>query len=158
MGRRCQYAIEEKEVTVSDLHRNEKVEKQEEKQEKDEKEDEKTWDEKWRRDPLSAVVWAAILIWAGLVLLGANMGLLARFERLDSWAVIFIGAGLIVLLEVVVRLLVPAYRRAVRGTFIFGVVLLAVGLGGIIGWGVVWPLVLIVIGVAVLFGAFGWRR
>jgi len=156
MGRRCRYAIEEKEVTVSDLHGNEKVEKQEEKQEKEEQE--KTWDEKWRRDALSSVVWAAILIWAGLVLLGANMWLLAGFELLDSWAVIFIGAGLIVLLEVVVRLLVPAYRRPVRGTLIFGVVLLAVGLGGIIGWGVVWPLVLIVIGAAILFGAFGWRR
>ena len=143
---------------MSEEHRHEKMEKQDEKQEKEEKEHEKSWDEKWRRDPLSAVVWAAILIWAGLVLLGANMGLLPRFERLDSWAVIFIGAGLIVLLEVVVRLLVPAYRRGVRGTFIFGVVLLAVGLGGIIGWGVVWPLVLIVIGVAILFGAFGWRR
>ena len=41
-------------------------------------------------------MWAAILIWAGLVLLASNLGLLVRFESLDAWGLIFIGAGLIV--------------------------------------------------------------
>ena len=63
--------------------KEEKVEKQDEKQEK-------RWEEKWRRDPLSAVVWAGILIWAGLAFLAQNMGFLARFERLEAWSLIFI--------------------------------------------------------------------
>ena len=40
-------------------------EKEREKQE--EKTAEKSFDEKYRRDPLSAIIWAAILIWAGVL-------------------------------------------------------------------------------------------
>ncbi len=123
-------------------------EKEEEKQ--NDKQEEKNWDEKWRRDPLNAAAWAAILIWAGLVLLADNMRLFTRIERLDAWAVILIGAGLIVLAEVVVRLLVPAYRRPVAGSIIFGVILLGLGLGNVIGWGVIWPAVLIGLGIIIL--------
>jgi uncharacterized membrane protein YjjP (DUF1212 family) len=133
-------------------------EKEEEKQTEKEEKEEKSWDEKWRRDPLSAAVWAAILIWAGLVLLVSNMGLLARFEWLDAWGLIFVGAGLLVLLEVVVRLLLPDYRRPVMGTLIFAIILLAIGLGNLVGWGLIWPLVLIIIGVAILVRGFFWPR
>jgi hypothetical protein len=133
-------------------------EKEEEKQTEKEEKEEKSWDEKWRRDPLSAAVWAAILIWAGLVLLVSNMGLLARFEWLDDWGLIFVGAGLLVLLEVVVRLLLPDYRRPVMGTLIFAIILLAIGLGNLVGWGLIWPLVLIIIGVAILARGFFWPR
>ncbi len=134
------------------------TEKEEEKREEKEEKEEKSWDEKWRRDPLSAVVWAAILIWAGLVLLGSNLGLLARFEAVEAWALIFLGAGLIVLLEVVVRLLVPDYRRPVGGTLIFAIILVAIGLGDLVGWELVGPLVLIMIGVSIVVRGFLWRR
>ena len=126
----------------------------EEKQEKQEEKEEKSWDEKWRRDPVDAAGWAVIFIWAGLVLLGENMGLLTRFERLEAWSIIFIGAGLIVLLGVAVRLLVPAYRRPVTGSLIFGVILLGIGLGEVVGWSAIWPLILIAIGVGVLLRGF----
>jgi hypothetical protein len=129
-----------------------------EKEEKHEEKEEKNWEEKWRRDPLSGIVWAGILIWAGLVLLVDNLGFLAHFARLEAWAVIFIGAGVIVLLEVAVRLLVPAYRRAVTGSVIFGLVLIGIGLGELLSWNVVWPLILIAVGVFILFRALIWRR
>ena len=135
---------------MSEQHYDEKEEKQEK--------EEKSWDEKWRRDPLNAAAWAGILIWAGLVLLTENMGLLTRYERLEAWALIFIGAGLIVLLEVLVRLVVPEYRRPVTGSLIFGVILLAIGLGDLVGAGVVWSLVLIAIGAAILLRGFVRRR
>ena len=125
-------------------------EKEEEKRDEKHDRDEKNWDEKWRRDPLNAAAWAAIFIWAGLVLLADNLRLFTRFERLDAWAIILIGAGLIVLAEAVVRLLVPAYRRPVAGSIIFGVILVALGLGNSIGWGVIWPVVLIGLGVIIL--------
>ena len=124
--------------------------KEEEKQEKKGR----GGDEKWRRDPLSAIVWAAILIWIGVVLLIGNMGLLDSMtilgRRVEAWSFGFLGAGAIVLLEVVVRLLVPAYRRAVGGTLVFAAILLGVGLGEIVGWVVIGPLVLIALGVSVL--------
>ena len=143
---------------MSDRKQNEKQEKEEEKRDEKQEKEEKNWDEKWRRDPLSATVWAAILIWAGLVLLAENLRLFDRFERLDAWAIILVGAGLIVLLEVAVRLLAPAYRRPVTGSLIFGVILLALGLGEVIGWGVIWPVVLIALGVVILVRGFLWRR
>lgn len=137
----------------------EKEEKEEKREEKEEKgKEEKSWEEKWRRDPLNAAVWSGVLIWAGLVLLASNLGLLVRFERLDAWGLIFIGAGLIILLEVVVRLLVPAYRRSVTGTLIFAIILLGIGLGDLIGWGVIWAVVLIIIGASILVRGFLWRR
>lgn len=137
---------------MSERQRYEKQEKEEEKQEKEEEKEEKNWDEKWRRDPLNAIVWSAILIWAGLVLLAENLGLLIPLERVEAWNLILIGVGVIVLLEVGVRLLVPDYRRPVGGTLTLGLILLAIGLGGLVG--AIWPAVLIAIGVGMLLRGF----
>ena len=128
-----------------------------EKEEKEEKHDEKDREEKWRRDPLSGMVWAAILIWAGLVLLADNLRLLASFQQLQAWALILMGAGVILLIEVVIRLTMPAYRRAVVGTLILGLVLIGAGLGEVLSWDVIGPLVLIGVGVFILTRVF-WRR
>ncbi len=128
--------------------------KEEEKEEEKEHEKERGMEEKWRRDPLSAVVWAAILIWAGLAFLGANLGLFARLEWMDGWGLAFTGAGLIVLLEVAVRLFVPAYRRPVGGTLIFGFILLGIGLGELIRAELVWPMIIIAIGIGILLRNF----
>jgi hypothetical protein len=122
--------------------------------EKDEKGRDEGWEEKWRRDPVEAIVWALILIWAGLVWLAANMGLLVRFELLQAWSIGFIGAGLIVLLGVVIRLLVPAYRRPVLGSIIFGIILLGIGVGQLTNWVAVGALILIGIGVSILLSGF----
>jgi len=123
-----------------------------EKEEKDEKGKEEGWEEKWRRDPLNAALWAIILIWAGLVLIAINLNILGGGWK--AWPVIFLGAGVIVLLGVVVRLLVPAYRRPVTGNIIFGFILLGIGLGELTRWDVVGALVLIAIGVSILLSRF----
>ncbi len=139
-------------------YREKEEEKRGEKYEKEEEKQEKSWDEKWRRDPLGTLVWAAILIWAGLVLLASNLGLLARFEKVEVWDLIFLGAGLIILLEVVIRLLLPDYRRPVIGSLILAVVFLSIGLGNLINWGIIWALALIVIGVLIIFRGMFRRR
>jgi hypothetical protein len=127
--------------------------------EKEEKE-EKQYDEKYRRDPLSSIVWAFILIWAGCVLLLDNLGYLDSLEigpfgnlpfelpfSIGPWQLIFIGAGVIVLLEVVVRTVIPTYRRPIIGTLIFAGILLGIGLGN---WNLIWAAVLIVGGLSLL--------
>jgi uncharacterized membrane protein len=138
---------------------------------RDEKHDEKQRekDEKNRSDPLSNAVWGAIIIWAGLVLLADNMGILANLGfsgialpgliplRLGAWGLIFTGAAVIIFLEVAIRLLVPTYRRHVIGSIILAFVFLGIGLGNLISWGVIWALVLIAIGVLVLLRGIGWR-
>jgi hypothetical protein len=133
--------------------------RRDEKEEKPEKGRDESWDEKWRRDPVEAATWAFVLIWAGIAWLlsstGALDGLLGDGQ--DVWPIIFLGAGIIVLLGVAVRLVVPAYRRPITGGLIFGLILLGIGLGGITdGWVWIGPLVLIGIGVAGL-GAFFLR-
>jgi hypothetical protein len=151
---------------MSKNSQNEKYEKEEEKNEK-----EGSMEEKWRRDSLGAIVWALILIWAGAVFMASNLGLLGAFNellasiglrtaelpfklpflRLEAWSLIFVGAGVLLLAEIVIRLLIPSYRKPVVGTAILAVVALGIGLGA---WGMIFPLILIVAGLALLLGAF----
>lgn len=120
-----------------------------EKPEKQEKND-GGWDEKWRRDPVDAVMWAVILIWAGFILLASNLKWFGGMDGIPTWSIGFMGAGVIVLLAVVFRLLVPAYRRPLAGNLIFAAILFGIGFGEVIGWVVVGPLVLIAIGAGIL--------
>jgi predicted MFS family arabinose efflux permease len=146
----------------------------EEKEEKDEKEmekhEEKTVEEKWRRDPLGTLIWALILIWAGLVWLGWNLGFLTRFAFLNRLMdnsghmqppfipLILLGAGILILIEIVIRLLVPNYRRSVVGSFIIAAVLIGLGLGDAIKWSIIWPLIIIAIGLIFIIQGFFRKR
>jgi hypothetical protein len=134
---------------MSDRQFGEKYEDQE-KAEKEHEKAEKSWDEKWRRDPLSAAAWAMVLIWAGLVLLADNLGFFANVKWFSAWGMILTGAGLIVLMEVALRLLVPAYRRPVGGSLVWAAILLGIGLRSLVGASIAWPLVLIAIGLGLL--------
>ena len=123
-------------------------------------------DRSWRRrgrDVLGTVVWALIFIWAGVVLLADNLGDLARLQirvsdiagpwrqlGLEAWPLIFLGAGVLVCVEIVLRLLVPALRRPIAGRVLIAVVFLGLGLGSLTNWMLIWPLLLIVVGVAML--------
>ena len=141
----------------SERKRRERAEKEEKQEEKEEKE-EKGRDEKWRRDPVASVTWAAVIIWVGLVLLADNLKLMVDFGWWNAWAVGFVGAGVIVLLQVLVRLTMPEYRWGVTGGLIFGFILLGIGLGMIVGWGMVWPLLLVAIGIAIIVRVFTRRK
>jgi hypothetical protein len=142
--------------------------KRDQRDEKDvEKREEKSAEEKWQRDPLGALVWAFILIWAGVVLLASNLGafdLITEFtERLpfdlanmpweggfftvEAWTVFWLGASAILLIEVVIRVLLPQYRRSVTGTLILAIVFLGLAVGR---WECTGPLILIAIGVGIV--------
>lgn len=131
-----------------------------EKEEKDEKGRDESWDEKWRRDPIEAAVWAFVLIWFGVAWLLSNTdfwyGILG--EKADWWAIGFLGAGVILLLGVLVRLLRPAYRRPIAGGLIVGFIFIGIGLGQIWDWVIVAPLILIAIGVGLLLTGVFRRR
>jgi hypothetical protein len=115
------------------------------------KREEKSVEEKWRRDPLSAVIWAGILIWAGTALLAENLGLLDVFGiPLEAWELIFMGAGLIILLEAGIRVVIPAYRQPVLGSLIFAFILISIGLSDVVAWNFIWPIAVIAIGFFIL--------
>jgi hypothetical protein len=156
--------------SMNEKEEKEKDEKRDETEEKElQKRDEKSVEEKHRDDPLSSITWAVILIWAGLVFLADNLGWLQNIPvtalpdgvhilgKLEAWTVIMLGAGVILLINVVARLLIPAYRSPVRGTIILAAVFIGIGLGNMVGWNVVWPIVLIAIGLSFLVGG-GFRR
>lgn len=143
---------------------DEKQEKYDEKEmEKHEEKstEEKNYEEKYRRDPLGAIVWAVILIWVGIVLLAENLGYLEQlglrlnFAKLpfevpfvgSSWSLIFLGIAVIVLIEIAIRLLIPDYRRPLMGNVIFLIVCIGLAFGS---WQLIWPLILIAIGASIL--------
>jgi hypothetical protein len=147
---------------MSDEKENEKEEEKHGKE--DEKQEEKSPDEKWRRDPLGSLVWACVLIWAGLVLLLETTGTLSNLrdslnvDKLEAWPVIALGVGVILLIEIAIRLTMPAYRRQVVGTLILAVILIGVGAEQITNKEVIWALLLIALGAGLLIrGAFRGR-
>jgi hypothetical protein len=112
---------------------------------------------------MDTLTWATILIWAGAVLLLANMGvlsgLLSRFDlRLvdipwqlpvsgEVWTVFFAGLGVILILGIVIRLLVPSFRHDLLGNIILAIVAFSVAFGRA---DIIWPLILIALGVAII--------
>lgn len=151
-------AMDEKELQKHEEKYNEKTE-------------EKSFEEKNRQDPVGSMVWAATLVWAGIVLLANNLGWLASWRiRLGdtgfdmpfdieawvgAWQIFFLGAGVLVLIGVIVRLLIPEYRRPVLGNLIWAIVLFGIAVGQ---WELIWPLILIAVGVSLLFGGTIGRR
>lgn len=143
-------------------------------EEKDEKELMKHDEKAEENDVLSSVVWAFILIWAGLVFLASNFGWFARlgwdvnanwafrslrdFSHFGVWNLIALGAGVIVICESVVRMLVPDFRRNIGGSLIGGAVLIGLGLGGWFSWSFLWPLILIAVGINVLATGLARKR
>jgi vacuolar-type H+-ATPase subunit I/STV1 len=136
-----------------------------------EKKEEKGAEEKWRRDPLGSIIWALILIWAGVVFLLDNLGYLDSIKETLSlegivfwpfgagvWGLILLGAGVILLGEVFIRLVIPAYRRPVTGTIILAFIFIGLGLSNMISWTLIWALVLIAIGLSIIVRGLTSRR
>ena len=116
------------------------------------------WHNCWQSDRLDGVGWAAIFIWAALVVVADSTSFHSNFGWWDGGGVFFTGAGVVVLAETVLRLLMPDHRARWAWTLIVGSVLLAIGLGTWESLEWVWALVLAVVGVAILRDALFRRR
>ena len=116
--------------------------------------------EKHPNDPLDALTWGLILIWAGFIFLASNLGWLEqiRFQPLGidgigTWPAIFIGIGLLVFLEAIIRSLIPAYRASIAGNLFTAAISLGIGLGMVMGFQLVWPFILIAMGLSAIASA-----
>jgi hypothetical protein len=137
-----------------DRERNKKNEKDEKGE--DEWGGEKWSGEKWAGDPLGRITSALIVIWAGIVLLVSNMAddqTLLGVDLSNPWAWIFTGAGVLIWIEVLLRLAMPEYRRPMGGRLILGTVFVIIGVGWLVEVSL-WPLLIIAIGCAMLLGYF----
>ena len=131
-------------------YRSEKEEKQEKDEKARDEKDEKSQEEKWRRDPLGRVIFGLIVIAVGILLLLASQD---KISWDIWWAYLLMALGGIFIFEVLIRSIMPAYRRPVFGKLIAGLVLIAIGafnIYGLVSW---WPLIVIGVGVFILFSA-----
>jgi hypothetical protein len=92
---------------------------------------EEAWDEWWRTDRVDAVGWALLFFWGALVIVGDATSFRDGLDWWEPWGVFFVGAGVIVLVEGVVRLFMTEYRSKFGWTLFWGTVFLSLGLGGL---------------------------
>lgn len=149
--------------------KDEKFDEKEAEKREEKSPEEKRWEEKYRRDPLGPIIWGLILVWAGAVFLAANLGMLDSLFGVregppwlralsGGWSLVFLGAGAFLLLEVLIRLLIPAYRQPVAGQLILAIVFIAIALGELVSWNILFPLILITIGLVFLLRGVFKRR
>ena len=112
-------------------------------------------EEKWRRDPISGVVFGLIVLALGVLLTLAARNVISWD---DWWKYFLIGIGVAFLIEVLVRRLKPAYRRPMFGRFVAGLVLICLGVAFVGGFGTWWPLIIVVIAVAILVRLLLFRK
>ena len=134
--------------------RNEKDEKGQEKQQ----EKGQSMDEKYRRDPVGFVAFAFIIIWLGIFLLLQNQNVLPDDHQ--GWAIFAWGVAGIWLVEILLRIGVPRWRKPLGGTFVPMVIAVGVGFGlwSDDNWEIIGPIILIAVGIAILFGRVVNRR
>ena len=121
----------------------------------DSKKGKKEW---WEQDRIDAIGWAAAFVWGAVVLVLEATGVGSDYSWWEGWAIFFTGAGAIVLIATVFRVLMPEYRSSWPGSLIFGLILLCIGLGDWAGWGWIWALPLFAIGVAILQSVLSRRH
>ncbi len=102
-------------------------------------------------DPLTWFTSALALMWAGFVLLFKNVGEVAGVEIEYGSAWILTGTGVLLWIEAILRLAIPAYQEGVGTRIILGTIFVIVGLGEVIEVSL-WPILLIAIGIVMIGG------
>jgi cytochrome bd-type quinol oxidase subunit 2 len=125
-----------------------------EKHEKEEKGGEK--EEKYTRDPISAIFVGVLVIFLGIVFYFASNEMYGiSWENVWNYILMCVGGAF--LLSALLHSIVPQYRRPIMGEAFIGVILVIVGTVTIyeIEW---WPLVLIIAGALVIIYGLGKMR
>ena len=101
---------------------------------------------------IETLFWGGLLLWVGLVFLLANFRLFVFVNMGNAWKWILMGAGLLALASNLFRTFSADYPAPEAWDWIFTAGFLIGGLSGFtaINFDLIWPVVLIVIGVIVL--------
>ncbi len=103
---------------------------------------------KHHHDHISRITGGLILIVLGVLFLLATFG---HISWGDWWAYFLVGLGIILIIDVVIRSVVPEYQQDPTGKLIGGVVLIIIGGAFIFGFTRWWPLIIIAVGVVIIF-------
>jgi hypothetical protein len=118
---------------------------------------EQKFSERKERKRLEGLWWAVVLIWAGLVFGADSMGLVPQIGDVDAWSWIFLGAGTFGLLGSLYRVTSPSVPNPTTWDWVWASFCLIIGLGDFTTLNISWPLILILVGAAILVNIL-WRR
>jgi hypothetical protein len=110
----------------------------------------KTALEQEQRRRIETLYWAGVLIWAGLVFLADHQDWLPTVGEAGPWSWVFFGAGLYGTLGNFFRLVSVDWVNPTSWDWIWSGFWLIIGLVGVTGVDVFWPLALILVGVVVI--------
>ena len=113
--------------------------------------------DKAERKRLEGFWWAAVLIWAGVILVADYFGILPEIGEANAWSWIFLGAGLFGLIGALIRVAYVDLPKPTGWDYFWSVLFLIIGATGFFGGGVAFPIVIVVIGLAILANAI-FRR
>ena len=128
-------------------------EKEHQEKEYAEKGEEQGIEEKWRKDPFSALTLGLVVILAGIIFFLAYQEII---ERENWWAYFLLGAGCVIIIGALARYASPPHRRPIFGKVCLGLILICIGSINIYGLEEWWPLVIIVVGILII--AYGMTR
>jgi hypothetical protein len=98
---------------------------------------------------LEAGYWGIVLVWAGLIFGAQSRDILPEIGQADAWTWIFLGAGLLALLVAVWRTS-SDQPNPTTWDWIWAIALSVLGVGGFTTSVLVWPVILVLVGLVVL--------
>ena len=107
-------------------------------------------DQKKAEKHLEAIFWGGVIIWAGLVFGADSLDYLPEIGGAEAWSWVFLGAGVYALLLDLWRVTSPGYPNPSIGDYVVAGILLLLGLGGFFSFSLSWPLILVLVGGAIL--------
>jgi hypothetical protein len=114
-------------------------------------------EEKWIRDPISAILAGAAIVGFGLYAIFAAAGVV---QWSHWWAYLLISVGFALAVELPIRMLKRSYRLhgLIFTRLLIGSFFILIGIGGIVGFGDWWlALTIIAFGFTILtFGLWWW--
>jgi hypothetical protein len=119
---------------------------------------ERKYNERKERRRLEGLWWAIVLIWAGLVFGADSMGLVPQISDVDAWTWIFLGAGTFGLLGALYRRISPRVPNPTAWDWVWANFCVIIGLGDFTTLNISWPLILILVGAAILVNSLSRRN
>ena len=109
--------------------------------------------DKAERKRLEGFWWAAVLIWSGLVFVADYFGFLPEIGGANAWSWIFLGAGTLGFIFAISRVVATDLPRPSGWDYFWSALFLVIGVTGFFGEGIAFPLVILIVGVAILANA-----